>query len=77
MAANTQSEAILDSIRNYLKDRDDQNFSYVRERRAEQDANRAANFEAAGIGNYADFMSSTGRFQPGQTSDHLYLLNSF
>lgn len=68
MAANTQSEAILDSIRNYLKDRDDQNVSYVRERRAEQDANRAANFEAAGIGNYADFMGSTGRFQPGQTS---------
>lgn len=68
MAASTQSAAILDGIRNYLKDRDDQNFSYVRERRAEQDANRAANFEAAGIGNYADFMGSTGRFQPGQTS---------
>jgi hypothetical protein len=68
LGANAKSEVILDSIRNYLKDRDDQNVSYVRERRAEQDANRAANFEAAGIGNYADFMSSTGRFQPGQTS---------
>jgi hypothetical protein len=68
LGANAKSEVILDSIRNYLKDRDDQNVSYVRERRAEQDANRAANFEAAGIGNYEGFMGSTGRFQPSQTS---------